>query len=287
MGRLDTEEFVRRSRIKHGTYYDYSLSIYTCSKDKVRIICPTHGVFEQVPHSHMGGKGCASCKIDKLASINRYSKSDFVNKSKLVHGDKYDYSPTVYSKSTEKVKIVCPNHGEFEQTALSHMNGKGCNKCYINRVTTDTYVDNVKSVHGDKYDYSLVNYTCSKDKVKIICPTHGVFEQVAGEHVRGHGCSQCAHYGFDKDNDAQLYFLISEDGEHIKIGVTSNIERRVNELRLATPFPFSLVEKIQMKGSDAVVSEKFIHSTMRSSEMRGFDGATEWFRMGRVKRWVK
>lgn len=288
MGKLDTKEFIRRSTMKHGGFYNYSKSVFTRSKDKIKIICPVHGVFEQVPHSHMGGKGCASCKIDKLAEINRYSVDDFIAKSKIVHHDKYDYSLTSYLSSTAKVKIICPNHGEFEQTAVSHMNGKGCYLCHVNRVTTKTYTCNATSVHDGKYDYSLVNYTCSKDKIKIICPVHGIFEQVAGEHIRGHGCGSCASYGFDKNSDAHLYFLISDDGNHIKIGVTNNVERRINELRLATPFPFSLVEKIQMIGSDAALSEKFIHSTMQSSSMCGFDGATEWFKTEEgVEEWVK
>lgn len=277
----DINTFKTKAMVKHGGKYDYSTVEYVSSHSKIKIRCVEHGIFEQTPASHLYGRGCPSCHVEKLTMSNSYNIDDFISKSKLIHGDKYDYSLVEYTKSTETVRVICPNHGVFEQLAVSHMNGKGCISCYKNRVTTVVYTENAALVHSGKYDYSLVDYVNSKSKIKIICPHHDVFEQVAGEHIRGVGCPSCASYGFDKNSDAYLYFLISDGGAHMKIGITNNIERRVNELRLATPFSFSLVEKIQMIGSDAAISEKLIHSLMVSSGLTGFDGATEWFKIER------
>lgn len=45
----------------------------------------------------------------------------------------------------------------------------------MNKLTTEEFIEKAKKVHGDKYDYSLVEYKDSRVKVKIICPKHGVF----------------------------------------------------------------------------------------------------------------
>lgn len=281
--RHDGNAFKTKAIVKHGSKYDYSAVEYVSSHSKIKIRCAKHGIFEQTPASHLHGRGCPSCRVEKLTETNSYNINDFLSKSKLMHGDKYDYSLVEYTNSVGTVRIICPNHGVFEQSAASHMGGKGCIFCYKNRVTTSVYTENATLVHSGKYDYSIVDYVNSKSKIKIICPQHGMFEQVAGEHVRGVGCPSCASYGFDKNSDAHLYFLISDDGVHMKVGITNNIGRRVNELRSATPFSFSIVEKIQMMGSDAAVSEKLIHSLMESSGLTGFDGATEWFKIERFK----
>lgn len=122
----------------------------------------------------------------------RLTQEDFIAKAHRVHGDKYDYSLAKYTKSVNKVKIICPKHGVFEQTASNHLAGKGCPKCAGNvQSNTAEFIAKARRVHGDKYDYSLVNYTKSANKVKIICPEHGVFEQEANSHLQGFGCPKC------------------------------------------------------------------------------------------------
>lgn len=56
--------------------------------------------------------------------------TEFVTKAKFVHGDKYDYSKSVYIGSKSKLKIICPIHGEFEQLPFAHIQGQGCPQCY-------------------------------------------------------------------------------------------------------------------------------------------------------------
>ena len=59
-------------------------------------------------------------------------------------------------------------------------------------MTTEEFIQKAKAIHGDKYDYSKVEYVNSKTKVRIICPIHGEFWQVPSNHLRNHGCPKCA-----------------------------------------------------------------------------------------------
>lgn len=115
----------------------------------------------------------------------------FIQKAKGVHGEKYDYSQTVYVRNVENVKIICPVHGVFEQSPKSHLKGCHCLQCSGKaRSNTEDYIQKVKQIHGDKYDYSLVKYESRSKKVRIICKKHGEFMQVAKEHFK-YGCYEC------------------------------------------------------------------------------------------------
>ncbi len=61
------------------------------------------------------------------------------------------------------------------------------------RLTKDEFIKRAKKVHGDKYDYSDVDYINSKTKVKIVCIEHGSFFQQPNKHLTGDGCIQCGH----------------------------------------------------------------------------------------------
>ena len=126
--------------------------------------------------------------------MRKLSKDEFIERSKETHGDKYDYSLVDYKDINTKIKIICPIHGEFEQHPKSHLKGCNCKKCYhSNRITKNNILLNkFKNVHGNKYDYSLVEYTGSKNKIRIICPSHGTFEQKVSNHLSGFGCWKCS-----------------------------------------------------------------------------------------------
>jgi len=198
MRKLTTQQFIEKAISIHGDKYDYSLVDYKNARTKVKIICPIHGVFEQTPNDHLSRCGCNKCAIIKNSDKIRSTTQQFIEKAISIHGDKYDYSLVDYKNNKTKVKIICPEHGIFEQTPNSHLLGKGCNKCGIvkghdkQRSTTEEFIKKAISVHGDTYDYSLVDYKHTHTKVKIICPEHGVFEQEPNAHLSGQGCRKCA-----------------------------------------------------------------------------------------------
>ena len=126
---LNNEEFIKRSIKKHGNKYNYSLVNYINSVTKVKIICPEHGEFEQAPASHIRGKNCKLCAIENTKKKLSFNSENFITKSNIIHNNKYDYSLVDYINSHTKVKIICPEHGEFEQLPYDHIKTHGCNKC--------------------------------------------------------------------------------------------------------------------------------------------------------------
>jgi hypothetical protein len=126
--------------------------------------------------------------------IRKEAEERFIKKSIIIHKGKYDYSLVKFTVPHTKVKIICPIHGVFEQSTRSHCNEKhGCKQCQDSRLrkTTEEFISEAKKVHGDRYDYSLVDYKNGNIDVKIICKEHGIFEQWPQTHCKDHGCPKC------------------------------------------------------------------------------------------------
>ena len=189
--KLTTEEFIAKAKKVHGDKYDYSKVIYESAVKKVCIICPVHGEFWQTPNSHLSGGGCLKCATKQTI----FTTEQFIAKAREVHGDKYDYSKVKYVSGNQKVCIICPEHGEFWQRPYNHLKGQGCHKCVGRGLSRDDVILKFRKLHGDKYDYSKVDFG---DKVKltkkvcIICPEHGEFWQTVQLHLMGCGCQKCA-----------------------------------------------------------------------------------------------
>jgi len=190
--RRTTKQFIEDARAIHGDYYDYSHVDYVNSYTKVAIRCPRHGYFEQAPSGHIFGYGCQKCGDLRQTETIRKTTDWFIDKAVSVHGDKYDYSLIDYKNLKTKVRIICPEHGEFEQQAENHLRGHGCSYCSGNAKNTEMFIKDAIKVHGDKYDYSLVEYKGSNKPVEIICEKHGLFMQAAAGHLSGSGCDKCA-----------------------------------------------------------------------------------------------
>jgi len=58
-------------------------------------------------------------------------------------------------------------------------------------LNTEEFIEKAKEVHGDRYDYSKVNYKNAKEKVIILCKKHGEFLQNSHNHLCGNGCPKC------------------------------------------------------------------------------------------------
>ena len=188
-------EFVTRSREVHADKYDYSKVEYKNVDTKVCIICPIHGEFWQTPYNHLKGHGCSKCgRIEMWNKRNKITTKEFIEKARKVHGDKYDYSKVEYKNPKTKVCIICPIHGEFWQTPDSHLRGYKCSKCTgTNKLTTKEFIEKARKVHGDKYDYSKVEYKNNSTKVCIISHQlnpftgveYGEFWQTPKNHLKG------------------------------------------------------------------------------------------------------
>ena len=192
MKKYTTQVFIEKSKLIHQNKYDYSLTEYINSKNKVIITCPIHGNFEQTPARHLMGDGCPSCGGTKKLNFQ-----DFVFKANKIHNYKYNYDKVIYKNNYTKIIITCPIHGDFEQTPNNHLNGQNCPLCsnmkHPNiKQDLQEFIKKAIFIHGNKYDYSKVNYVNSKTKICIICPEHGEFYQTPDRHINERqGCPKC------------------------------------------------------------------------------------------------
>lgn len=188
--------FIEKALKVHKGLYSYEKIRYINNKTKIEITCKIHGSFWQLPYNHLQSKGCPKCKFNKLATNTRLSKSEFINKSIEKHGNKYNYDKVIYKNTRTKVRIICPEHGEFEQLPLNHFR-HGCKECScIERSnkqakTNKQFIEKAIEIHGNRYDYTKVNYKNAHSKISIICRTHGFFKQTPNSHLRGRGCRKC------------------------------------------------------------------------------------------------
>lgn len=189
---IEKNKIFQKGKELHKNKYDYSKVIFVNMSDKVELICPIHGSFWQDLYGHTArGNGCNQCAI----SAGKFTLDKFIARSKIIHGDKYNYSKVKYETNASLVTITCKRHGDFIQRASSHLAGCKCKKCYNeeSKLPTEKFIENAKLVHGDKFDYSKVIYTGNKNPVEIICPKHGSFWQTPNTHVSSrNGCRFCA-----------------------------------------------------------------------------------------------
>lgn len=195
--RYTTEEWIEQARKVHGDKYNYSKTNYLGSDEKLCIICSKHGEFWQKASAHLSGCGCPKCARQETEKGRlRALAVRFLKKAKQKYNNKFDYSHVEYVDQYTPVKIICPIHGEFYQAPINHLRA-GCAKCSaeytanINRKLVSEFIQESRSIHGDTYDYSLVQYKNNRTAVKIICPKHGIFEQRPSTHLHGSGCPKC------------------------------------------------------------------------------------------------
>lgn len=192
MKRLTSSEFIEKAIMVHGNRYDYSETSYgQNNRTKITIICPVHGRFLQSPNNHLDCKtGCPICSNNV-----KLTTKTFITKAHKIHGNRYDYSKTVYgNNNSDKVIIICKIHGVFSQTPANHIGlHQGCPTCANNvRLSTKEFIIKAKKTHGNKYIYSKVEYGKNNmKKVTIICKKHGEFTQRPANHLFGAGCPKC------------------------------------------------------------------------------------------------
>ena len=194
---MQNKEFIENAILVHGDKYDYSKTEYINNLKEVIIICRIHGEFSQLPKTHKRGADCIDCSLITRGNKRTKTTEQFIEEAKIIHGNKYDYSKSEYKKSIQNIIIICKEHGEFLQTAQGHLGGSGCKMCANKMIgdklkkTTEQFIKEAKLIHGDKYDYSKVEYKTNGEKIVITCPIHGDFEQRPSGHLRGRRCTIC------------------------------------------------------------------------------------------------
>lgn len=162
----------------------------------MKIKCSVHGAFSQRPKHHKLGRGCPKCvHRGKFKTLN-----ELVQAAKNIHGDRYDYSGTTFVPDLRfPITIKCKSHGEFNKKAYLHLRGAGCPSCsFIHKSASSVSERRAKVlrkahiIHGDRYDYSRMEYHHTTVAVEIICKKHGSFWQKMRDHlITGAGCQIC------------------------------------------------------------------------------------------------
>ncbi len=162
--------------------------------------------------------------------MKKLTKEIFIERAIKTHGEKFSYDKVVYFSERIKVKIICKEHGVFSQLPKNHVSLKqGCPVCYGNKkLTTGSFIEKANSIHNNKYDYSLTQYSGNKGKVEIICNKHGVFKQTATRHLYGDGCPKCSE---SKGEKAIRVFLENNN-------VNFESQKKFKECKNINPLPF-------------------------------------------------
>lgn len=213
----------------------------------------------------------------------KLTTQEFIDRARAVHGDNYGYALVVYTCSNKNIFIHCPEHGLFLQKPYIHIKSSGCPSCghdlrlLTKRPDKEEFISKAKLIHGDKYDYSKINYTNNKCKINIVCPHHGTFSQSPNSHLSGSGCPSCSDHGFNRTKVGFIYVLRSDCGRYMKIGITHKPDQRYTQLSRSTPFSFKRIELIEGPGEQMANLEKELLSCHQPVEFtETFDGSTEW-----------
>lgn len=193
-----TAEFIEKCKLIFGNdRFDFSSTIYTGSKNDIKIICNIHGPFDTTPNYFMESEhGCQECSGRKKLTIE-----NFIKRANEKHDNKYNYNLLNNLDnilSSLKVDIICPEHGKFSQIANDHMRGRGCDKCGGTKThTLESFLEAAVAIFGLKFDYSLIKeYKNNKQSIDIVCPIHGKFTTTPGKHLLGYDCKKCAYDEF-------------------------------------------------------------------------------------------
>jgi very-short-patch-repair endonuclease len=224
---MDTTLFILKAKEIHGDKFDYSFVIYKNCDTKIKIRCiKCNSIFEQIPYNHINKRaGCMKCyRTQKAEATLEFRVNDFIKKAKQLYGNKYDYSKVIYKNSKTPVIIICNTcSNEFQQIRNTHLKGDGgCKICAINKFkkdmtfTKEEFIQKAKETHGNKYDYSQVNYINSQTKITLKCNIcENTFEQLANGHLQGCGCKQCASKLIgDKSRKTNDQFILEAENIH-------------------------------------------------------------------------
>ena len=211
--KLTTEEWISKAISVHGSRYDYSRVDYQGADPKVTIGCEIHEWFSQSPRVHANLRGnCQSCMKIQSSLKRTLTTAQFIVNARKSHGEKYDYSRSIYKKARKKVMIGCRNCSKwFPQTPSNHthkIKPRGCPNCadsHINRskesyllkplISQNDFILRCKSLWGNKIDYSETIFKGTQKMITVRCIScDNQYPILANNHVRGnYGCQVCRY----------------------------------------------------------------------------------------------
>ena len=193
------EKFYKKCDELYNGFYDYSKSIFESREDNIIVICPKHGEFTINVRSHMGGAICPKCRNLIKNKKPKLTTEEFIKKCIKKYSNKFTYENTIFIDYNTPTKVTCKIHGEIEIIPKHFLYDSkfGCKYCSVDSTTLtyEDFIEKAREIHGDKYDYSKVEYNGNKNKVCIICPKHGEFWMTPNAHLsQKQNCPKCNNH---------------------------------------------------------------------------------------------
>jgi hypothetical protein len=233
--------------------------------------------------------------------MRRYTTEDFILKAKFIFGELYNYDDVNYINSKLKVRIKCEKHGYFDQIPNVHLSGSGCKKCAItnnkfykngtggvmSKRDTQSFINESKEVHNDKYTYEKTVYINAHTKVYLTCKIHGVFMQNPQNHIKkGSGCKKCHNEKLSEDRryknftkiEADLNITILNKTDYINSRTKMNcicLEHNVNFIQAAKHLVSGLKgcgKCRNISKSEKIITEYFTENSIEFESQKKFYG---------------
>ena len=232
MKKLTTDEFIAKAILARGHKYDYSKVTYINAKTPVTVICKIHSEFDIIPNNHLSKSGCPKCAIETKSQMSRLTQEEFLERAISVHGDKHDYSKTVYTRHCDKITVICKIHGEFSVTANNHLKGVGCKKCSHEKLSIDKSFDieTLKKLKSD--DNTAILSLSGKHHMIIDCKIHGkakISKYGYGNKIICPKCSIRSRHENQKLDFDEFYNRYTKKYPDIKILFDRDSFRNMNE----------------------------------------------------------
>lgn len=231
--RSNIDEFLKKAKNKYGDLYDYSQATYINNKTPIKILCKEHGEFFKTPSNHLNSnQGCPKC-----GKSFKYNTEEFIAKAKKTHNNFYDYSKVVYTKSNEKITIICPMHGEFLQRPSDHLNSQqGCPKCKSSKM--EFLVRNYLISHSIIFEEQKTFKTCKNKNVlrfDFFLPQYNILIECQGEQHYKPFKIFGGEEGFKKlqerDNIKKEWVQQNKEYSLIEIKYNKNIEEILSKIK--------------------------------------------------------
>lgn len=273
------EQFIEKANSKHTSKFDYSVFKYINAKTKGIIKCPEHGEFEQTPDKHLQSvHGCPECALNSRIQASKgrstskplkytWTEMKSILLKKFPTG--YTFSCGNYTGTQSTIVVDCLEHGKSFNVPhnLLHSHVKNaCRECGIIQSSasrTDTFqefVTQASLIYNGKYTYTSSTYVNKKSKVECECPIHGRFIKSAQKHLAGQHCPKCTKDALVlegklpggycetifsrsdelKDKQGVIYYL--KVGNFYKIGITINLNQRLNAIKSKTQSNVELID---------------------------------------------
>lgn len=198
--RKTREKFIADASLKHGDRLVYDEVQYGGATTAIALVCKEHGSFRTTPASLLQATfGFPACGRAAAAASRVLTTEEFVERSRSLHEDRFTYANASYSGKDALVTITCRDHGDFKTTPTEHrryLHG-GCRGCWLRdmqttkRKTRQQFITEATMAHGNRYDYSRVEYTTSVASIELECEKHGPFHIFPYKHLAGAGCQKC------------------------------------------------------------------------------------------------